>query len=78
MVCLPGTTLSWEESRNCSTHVLRAVSFQAGQSLSNRLEILEDEAVDTLRARVTLILAEDGWSSRRPAASYWTKNSEPW
>jgi len=78
MVCLPGTTLSWEESRNCRTHVLHAVPFQAGQSLSNRLEILEDEAVNTLRARVTLILAEDGWSSRRPAASYWTKNSEPW
>ncbi|CAL4976879.1 unnamed protein product [Urochloa decumbens] len=49
-----------------------------GQSPSNRLEILEDEAVNTLRARVTLILAEDGWSNRRPAASYWTKNSEPW
>ena len=78
MVCLPGTTLSWKESRNCRTHVLRAVSFQVGQSSSNRLEILEDEAVNTLRARVTLILAEDGWSSRRPAASYWTKNSEPW
>ncbi|KAG2596778.1 uncharacterized protein LOC120706504 isoform X2 [Panicum virgatum] len=50
----------------------------AGQSSSNRLEILEDEAMNTLRARVTLILAEDGWSSHRPAASYWTKNSEPW
>ncbi|KAF8661518.1 hypothetical protein HU200_056938 [Digitaria exilis] len=50
----------------------------AGDSTSNWLGILEEDAVNTLRARVTLILAEDGWSNRRPAASYWTKNSEPW
>jgi hypothetical protein len=48
---------------------------KAGQHWNNPLEIMEDEAVNTLRARV----AEDGWSSRRsPATSYWTKNSEPW
>jgi hypothetical protein len=62
----------------CLHYLSSYQTAMAGQSLSNRLEILEDEAVDTLRARVTLILAEDGWSSRRPAASYWTKNSEPW
>lgn len=50
----------------------------AGQYSNSPLEILEDEAVNTLRGRVTLILAEDGWSSSRPVASYWTKNSEPW
>jgi hypothetical protein len=60
------------------TDALPAFPFQVGQLPSNRLEVLEEEAVNTLRARITLILAEDGWSSRRPAASYWTKNSEPW
>ncbi|WVZ71642.1 hypothetical protein U9M48_020209 [Paspalum notatum var. saurae] len=53
-------------------------AMQAEKSPSTLLEILEDEAVNTLKARVKLILAEDGWSSRRPAASYWTKISEPW
>lgn len=62
----------------CLQYLSSYQTAMAGQSSSNRLEILEDEAVNTLRARVTLILAEDGWSSRRPAASYWTKNSEPW
>jgi len=62
----------------CLHYLSSYQTAMAGQSLSNRLEILEDEALNTLRARVTLILAEDGWSSRRPAASYWTKNSEPW
>jgi hypothetical protein len=55
------------------------VSLQAGNKPpSTLLEIVEDEAVNTLKARVSLILSEDGWSSRGPAASYWTKNSEPW
>uniref|UniRef100_A0A0E0MUI3 Protein SirB1 N-terminal domain-containing protein n=1 Tax=Oryza rufipogon TaxID=4529 RepID=A0A0E0MUI3_ORYRU len=54
-------------------------SYQTAVHWNNPLEIMEDEAVNTLRARVSLILAEDGWSSRRsPATSYWTKNSEPW
>uniref|UniRef100_A0A0D3EM93 Protein SirB1 N-terminal domain-containing protein n=1 Tax=Oryza barthii TaxID=65489 RepID=A0A0D3EM93_9ORYZ len=54
-------------------------SYQTAVHWNNPLEIMEDEAVNTLRARVSLILAEDGWCSRRsPATSYWTKNSEPW
>ncbi|TKW12556.1 hypothetical protein SEVIR_5G043550v4 [Setaria viridis] len=62
----------------CLQYLSSYQTAMVGQSPSNRLEILEDEAVNTLRARITLILAEDGWSSCRPAASYWTKNSEPW
>ncbi|CAO2174027.1 unnamed protein product [Urochloa humidicola] len=61
----------------CLHYLSSYETAMAGQSPSNQLEILEDEAVNTLRTRVTLILS-DGWSSRRPAASYWTKNSEPW
>lgn len=64
---------------DCLHYLSLYQTAKAGQSPMNRLEILEDEAVNTLKARVTLILAEDGWSSRcRPVASYWTKNSEPW
>uniref|UniRef100_A0A0A8YGX7 Protein SirB1 N-terminal domain-containing protein n=1 Tax=Arundo donax TaxID=35708 RepID=A0A0A8YGX7_ARUDO len=63
---------------DCLQYLTSYQTAMAGKSASNQLEILEDEAVNTLRARVTLILAEDGWSSRRPAANYWTKNSEPW
>ncbi|CAL4957265.1 unnamed protein product [Urochloa decumbens] len=62
----------------CLHYLSSYQTAMVGQSPRNRLEILEDEAVNTLRARITLILAEDGWSNRRPAASYWTKNSEPW
>ncbi|XP_066306111.1 uncharacterized protein [Miscanthus floridulus] len=64
---------------DCLHYLSLYQTAKAGQSPMNRLEILEDEAVNTLKARATLILAEDGWSSRcRPVASYWTKNSEPW
>ncbi|CAO2184962.1 unnamed protein product [Urochloa humidicola] len=62
----------------CLHYLSSYETAMAGQSLINQLEILEDEAVNTLRTRVTLILSEDGWSGRRPAACYWTKNFEPW
>ncbi|GJN06278.1 hypothetical protein PR202_ga23989 [Eleusine coracana subsp. coracana] len=63
---------------DCLDYLTAYQTAKAGKFTSNSLEILEDEAVNTLRARVSLILAEDGWSGRRPATSYWTKNSEPW
>ncbi|XP_015688164.2 uncharacterized protein LOC102702619 [Oryza brachyantha] len=64
---------------DCLQYLASYQTSLAGQHLNNPLELMEDEAVNTLRARVNLILAEDGWSSRRsPATSYWTKNSEPW
>ncbi|KAF2949597.1 uncharacterized protein [Oryza sativa Japonica Group] len=64
---------------DCLQYLASYQTAVAGQHWNNPLEIMEDEAVNTLRARVSLILAEDGWSSRRsPATSYWTKNSEPW
>ncbi|KAL6627699.1 hypothetical protein ACP70R_031425 [Stipagrostis hirtigluma subsp. patula] len=63
---------------DCLQYLTSYQNDMAGKSPSTPLEILEDEAVNTLRARVSLILAEDGWSSRRPATNYWTKNSEPW
>ncbi|TVU05197.1 hypothetical protein EJB05_48351, partial [Eragrostis curvula] len=65
---------------DCLEYLIAYQTAMAGNRspISNSLEILEEEAVNTLRARVSLILAEDGWSNRRSAASYWTKNSEPW
>uniref|UniRef100_A0A0E0JGX9 Protein SirB1 N-terminal domain-containing protein n=1 Tax=Oryza punctata TaxID=4537 RepID=A0A0E0JGX9_ORYPU len=64
---------------DCLQYLASYQTAVAGQHRNNPLEIMEDEAVNTLKARVSLILAEDGWSSRRsPATSYWTKNSEPW
>ncbi|KAJ1283286.1 hypothetical protein BS78_03G116900 [Paspalum vaginatum] len=63
---------------DCLHYLSSYQTAMAEKSPSSLLEILEDEAVNTLKARVKLILAEDGWSSRRPAASYWTKISEPW
>ncbi|TVU22630.1 hypothetical protein EJB05_32343, partial [Eragrostis curvula] len=64
---------------DCLEYLIAYQTAMAGNKFpSNLLEILEEEAVNTLRARVSLILAEDGWSNLRPAASYWTKNSEPW
>ncbi|XP_052143498.1 uncharacterized protein LOC127762988 [Oryza glaberrima] len=64
---------------DCLQYLASYQTAVAGQHWNNPLEIMEDEAVNTLRARVSLILAEDGWCSRRsPATSYWTKNSEPW
>ncbi|GJN37931.1 hypothetical protein PR202_gb26932 [Eleusine coracana subsp. coracana] len=63
---------------DCLDYLTAYQNAKAGKFTSNSLEMLEDEAVNTLRARVSLILAEDGWSGRRPATSYWTKNSEPW
>ncbi|XP_062196316.1 uncharacterized protein LOC133899347 [Phragmites australis] len=64
---------------DCLEYLTSYQTAMAGKSPITPWDILEDEAVNTLRARVSLILAEDGWSShRRPAANYWTKNSEPW
>ncbi|KAM0863046.1 hypothetical protein ACQ4PT_044848 [Festuca glaucescens] len=65
----------YEECLQYLTSYQTATVFQPK---SSPLEILEDDAVATLRARVSLILAEDGWTRRRHTASYWTKNSEPW
>ncbi|KAL6849959.1 hypothetical protein ACP4OV_020586 [Aristida adscensionis] len=62
----------------CLQYLTLYQTATAGKSPSTPREILEDDAVNTLRVRVTLILAEDGWTSRRPDANYWTKNSEPW
>lgn len=63
---------------DCLHYLSLYQTAKSGKSPTNRLEILEDEAVNTLKARLMLILAEDGWSRCRPVARYWTKNSEPW
>lgn len=63
---------------DCLKYLTSYQTAMVGQPPNNPLEILEEDAVNTLRARVSLILAEDGWNSRRPAAGYWTKNSDPW
>ncbi|VAH76052.1 unnamed protein product [Triticum turgidum subsp. durum] len=64
--------------KDCLQYLTSYQNAMVGQPRTNPLEMLEDDAVNTLTARVNLILAEDGWDSHRPAASYWTKNSEPW
>lgn len=63
---------------DCLQYLASYQTSTVGQPRSNPLEVLEDDAVNNLRARVSLILAEDGWNQRKPTASYWTKNSEPW
>ncbi|KAF7022324.1 hypothetical protein CFC21_035117 [Triticum aestivum] len=64
--------------KDCLQYLTSYQIAMVGQPRTNPLEMLEDDTVNTLTARVNLILAEDGWDSHRPAASYWTKNSEPW
>lgn len=45
---------------------------------TNPINKLEDDAVKILKARINLILAEDGWNKPSLSTSYWSTNYEPW
>lgn len=55
--------------------------FEASQERDyqrNPINKLEDEAVKILKARINLILAEDGGNKPSTTTSYWSNNYEPW
>lgn len=44
----------------------------------NTLSSLEEDAVDKLMTRLSLILMEQGWSRPSYARNFLSNNSEPW
>ncbi|XP_010938565.1 uncharacterized protein [Elaeis guineensis] len=60
---------SYETAKSCSPR---------SKFRSNPIEELEEDAVENLKARLNLILGEEGWSKWKIGTSYWGHNLEPW
>ncbi|KAJ3671750.1 hypothetical protein LUZ60_007829 [Juncus effusus] len=58
---------------------LNYLNLYQASSQDKEINSLEDEAVNILKARVNLILAQEGWSNNnKQRTSYWSSNYEPW
>jgi hypothetical protein len=63
---------------DCLKYLSLFEASQERENLTNPTNKLEDDAVRILKARVNLILAEDGWNKPSTTTSYWSSNYEPW
>lgn len=66
--------------RNWTTfsELITLTGLQSSSSPTDMISFEEEEAVDNLMKRLTLIMMEDGWSRPSYARKFIGKNSEPW
>ncbi|KAJ4730937.1 transglutaminase family protein [Rhynchospora pubera] len=63
---------------DCLKHLTLFEASQEREDKTNPINKLEDDAVNILKARVNLIMAEEGWNKPSATTSYWSSNYEPW